>query len=357
MKMDKHGGNIYRYDRPMIDFSANLNPAGMPAQIKQAVIGCLDRCEAYPDPHQTDLKRALAEYHRTSPSRICCGNGAADIIFRIALALRPKRALIIEPAFSEYRDALELSGCSIEEHILREEDGFHLDGSVLETVGRTRPEMVFLCTPANPTGIIADRELVLMLADRCAQSGARLVLDECFMEFVLREEDHSVMDRIDSLPNVIILKSFTKYFAMAGIRLGYCVCGNEADAEKIAGCMQAWPVATTASAAGIAALQCLDDQEEIKAFIVRERQKLMDGLKKLGCRVFDSQANYVFFRSPVLLDEPLIEHGIMIRNCSNYAGLGDGYYRAAVRTEQENRIFLEALRGIFEEAGGTGDGN
>lgn len=345
--INKHGGNIYQYDRQMVDFSANLNPAGMPDAVKQAVIDSLPYCESYPDPFQTGLRQTISRFHGVDPSRICCGNGAADIIFRSVLALRPKRALIIEPAFSEYGEALQLVGCEIQEYVMTEADEFRLDERVLPVIEQGGFDMVFLCTPANPTGVLTDRRLVVAIAERCSRTGARLVLDECFMEFIIGEEEYSVMDLIERLPNVIILKSFTKYFAMAGLRLGYCVCGSEEDADQIASCMQAWPVSTTASAAGIAALKSFEDPDEVKVFIALQRQRLMSGLRELGFRVFGSQANYVFFRSPIRLDEPLLERGIMIRNCSNYAGLGEGYYRAAVRTVEENGYLLSVLDEII----------
>lgn len=347
MKTDKHGGNIYRYDRHMLDFSANLNPAGMPSEIRQAVIDSLEFCENYPDPEQKDLRKEIAAFHHVQPEQICCGNGAADIIFRIALSFKPKRALVVQPTFIEYREALETCECIIDEHLLKEENAFRPDRSVLPVIAAGHYDMVFFCSPNNPTGITAEKELVLGMAEACAASGARLVLDECFMDFALGEETESVMGDISSLPNLIILKSFTKYYAMAGIRLGYCVCGSTEDAEVIRGCMQAWPVATTASAAGIAALRLPDTRDETKAFIALQRGKLMAGLRSMGFTVYESQANYVFFKSPVALDEPLLAKNIMIRNCSNYHGLTDGYYRIAVRTSEENDYLLDALAEIM----------
>ena len=349
MKIEKHGGNIYKYDHKMYDFSANLNPLGMPEVVKQAVIDHMDDYESYPDPECREIRRAIADYHGTEPERICCGNGAADLIFRIAMAFRPKKALIIGPAFSEYGEALELAGSEIDYYILKEENGFQMDDGARNEIRLGKYDMVFLCSPANPTGVPVQKEQVMALVYTCTQAGTRMILDECFMEFVMGEEEYSILPEISKLSHVIILKSFTKIFAMAGLRLGYCVCGSTEDAEAVRLCMQSWPVSTASAAAGIAALSQPDFVDETKAYVALQRESLIGGLFNLGFRVYPSRANYVFFHSDIPLDEPLLEHDILIRNCSNYAGLSQGYYRVAVRTEEENQYLLQVLADIVKK--------
>ncbi len=347
--MEKHGGNIYRYDHRMYDFSANLNPAGMPAAVSQAVADHIGDYESYPDPDQTELRSTIAEYYNISVSRVCCGNGAADLIFRIALGLKPKKALIVSPTFSEYREALSLAECHICDYILEREDGFRLDDRILTRIRDERPDIIFLCNPNNPTGITVPKDLVISVIYEAKRAGARVVIDECFMEFVMGAGHYSVMSEIERLPNVIILKSFTKYYAMAGLRLGYCICGDPDTADIIRGCMQAWPVSTVCSVAGIAALRSEDPRDEIRASIALQRERLMSGLLDLGFMAWPSEANYIFFCSDFPLDDALRERDILIRNCSNYVGLGDGYYRIAVRTAEENDYFLAMLRQVVSE--------
>ena len=232
-----HGGNIYKFNHKVYDFSANLNPLGMPEEVKYAIIENIDKYESYPDPFNRELTTAIGRFHGVSEDRICCGNGAADIIFRIPLALRPKEALIVSPTFSEYEEALGAADCKIRRHLLTEEKGFILDETVLYAIDET-VDMMFLCNPNNPTGIPVGKELVLSIAEKCRACGAVLVIDECFTEFLDEEESYSVMSEIAELPNVIVLKAFTKIYAMAGLRLGYCICGCSETAEKIRSMLQ-----------------------------------------------------------------------------------------------------------------------
>ncbi len=387
-----HGGNIYKFDHKVYDFSANLNPLGMPEEVKHAIIENIDKYESYPDPFNRELTAAIGRFHGVSEDRICCGNGAADIIFRIPLALRPKEALIVSPTFSEYEEALGAAGCKIRRHLLTEEKGFILDETVLyaidpkealivsptfseyeEALGAAgckirrhllteekgfildetvlyaideTVDMMFLCNPNNPTGIPVGKELVLSIAEKCRACGAVLVIDECFTEFLDEEEFYSVMSEIAELPNVIILKAFTKIYAMAGLRLGYCICGCSETAEKIRSMLQPWAVSTAASKAGCAALTVDGFIEKTKEYIRKNRQVMTEALKRLGYRVYDTKANYIFFRSETELVQPLREFDIMIRSCAKYITLDEHYYRVAVRTEDENAYLILCLEKI-----------
>jgi len=344
--IEKHGGNIYKYDHPVYDFSANLNPLGMPEAAGQAIIDNMDKYESYPDPDSTELKAVIAGFHGITAAGICCGNGAADIIFRMALAFRPDSALIVTPTFTEYEEALALAGCDIEHFDLEEQKGFHVTDEIIDVIEQKRRDMVFICNPNNPTGVTVDGELMESIYAACRKTGARLVVDECFSEFTDNEEQYALLPKIDSHPGVVVIKSFTKIFAMAGLRLGYCVCGDPCDAELIEGCMQTWPVSTASAKAGIAAMKEPGFVQMTKDYIRPERINLKANLALMGYRVYESEANYIFFRSGEPLDEALRRHDILIRNCSNYRGLGDGYYRIAVRTKEENDIFIAAMNEI-----------
>ncbi len=342
-----HGGNIYKYSHRVYDFSANLNPLGMPQEVKDAITENLDRYESYPDPWNRELSAALSSYHGVEAGRICCGNGAADIIFRIALGLRPKKALVTAPTFSEYEEALKTCGSKVIYYDLKEEKDFRVDDGILSAIDDSL-DMLFLCNPNNPTGIPVERELVLAISEKCRSCGVILVIDECFSEFLEEEERYSVMDDIESLENVIILKAFTKIYAMAGLRLGYCVCGSLAYAEIIRSTLQPWAVSTVSAKAGCAALLLTDFVEETKKYIKENREFLMAGLKALGYRVYPAKANYVFFRGDAGLAGELEKFDIVIRKCGNYRGLDERYYRIAVRTREENEYFLKYLGKITQ---------
>lgn len=343
-----HGGNIYKFHHKVYDFSANLNPLGMPGEVKQAIIDHIDQYESYPDPWNRELTGELSRFHGVEKERICCGNGAADIIFRIALGLRPKKALVLAPTFSEYEQALRTCGSTVTYHFLLEEKGFQVQEDVLSAIDDSL-DMMFLCNPNNPTGIPVSRQLVLAMAEKCRDCNVTLVIDECFTEFLEEEERYSVMDDIAHLENVIILKAFTKIYAMAGLRLGYCVCGSISQAEIIRETLQPWAVSTIAAKAGCAALKLTGFVKETKAYIRENREFLIKGLTNLGYTVYPGKANYIFFRSARDIRKPLESFDIMVRSCSNYISLDERYYRIAVRTREENMYFLKCLSEITEE--------
>lgn len=355
MIKEVHGGNIYKFDHRMYDFSANLNPLGMPEEVKKAIVDHIDQYESYPDPFNRELTGALSRFHGVEEKRICCGNGAADIIFRAVLSLKPKRAMIVSPTFSEYGEALEAVQCRTDHYFLTEENGFVLQEDILQRINRDY-DMLFICSPNNPTGVPVIGALMRRIAEKCLSEDVILMVDECFMEFLEEEDKYSLMGQIENFPNLIILKAFTKIYAMAGIRLGYGICGSEEIAEKICSTLQPWSVSTVASKAGVAALKLNGFIEKTKAYIKENRQYLTDGMRRLGYKVYDTQANYIFFRSEKELAEPLERCDIMIRSCANYITLDEHYYRIAVRTREENAYFLRCLARITERNEEGNDG-
>ena len=227
----QHGGDIYSQDIQM-DYSANINPLGMPEAVRQALRDCLERevCSLYPDSRCERLRQALGRHHGVEDKWIICGNGAADLIFGLAAALRPVRGLVTAPAFSEYEQALRSVGCRTDYYYLREDRGFALDaagmcGCVRAAAERGEPyDVVFLCNPNNPTGIPVKKEEVKQLADTCERLGAYLAVDECFCDFLDNSELYSVIPDLARFTHLFVLKAFTKLYAMAGLRLGYGLC-------------------------------------------------------------------------------------------------------------------------------------
>ena len=336
---EEHGGNLFLH-RNMLDFSANLNPLGMPPCIREAVLAASADGAHYPDPDCTALTEQLALAEQTVPGRIVCGNGAADLIYRIAHALRPRRALLCVPAFGEYAAALHECGCTVREHLLKEENEFRLTGSILPLLtGDT--DMLILCTPNNPSGLCISPGLLQSIAQRCAENGIFLVCDECFLTLAGQSPACSLRPYLRQ--HAVILKAFTKLFAMPGLRLGYAVCGSTETADKIRQSGQYWSVSAPAQAAGICALAQTDYVRESIAYIRHERAFLESALRDAGVRVFPSDANFLLLKSDPGLAGRMQQAGILIRDCSNFRGLGTGFFRIAVRTHEENLRLLAAL--------------
>ena len=347
-----HGGDWAgyeaRYGGTPLDFSANISPLGLPEGVRSAVIRSLAQAERYPDPLCRALGRAVAQAEGVDPGWVLCGNGAADLIYRVVLAKRPRRALVTAPAFSEYEAALDLARCQTDRFMLREEDEFGLGEGFLEAVG-PETDMVFLCQPNNPTGRAAPRPLLERVLERCRSVGALLVVDECFCGFLDRPEDFTMNACLGGYPNLLILKAFTKLYAMAGLRLGYCLCSDRGLLDAMRGAGQPWAVSGPAQAAGVAALKETGYVAAVRALVRTERPRLAEALSRLGFRVIPGEANYLLFYSPTPLVQPLRERGILLRDCGNYHGLEAGWYRAAVRAPVENARLIAALEEILKE--------
>ena len=342
-----HGGDWagfaaeYGAKAPLLDASANVSPLGLPEGVRAAVAACAAGCDRYPDPLCRDLCAAIGRAEGTPAEWVLCGNGAADLIWRAALALRPAMALVTAPTFAEYEAALRSVRCEVKHYFLREERGFRLGEDILPLI-QPGVGMVFLCEPNNPTGVATPRPLLGRILARCREVGALLVADECFGDFLDEPAAHTLKGELAG-GGLLILKAFTKLYGMAGLRLGYALCADTGLLDALRQTGQPWAVSTPAQAAGLAALGEEDYVRAVRALIAAERPRLAAGLAALGCRVAPGQANYLLFFCARELCGPLRRRGILLRSCANYKGLGPGWYRAAVRTGAENDRLLRAI--------------
>lgn len=348
----KHGGDIYSYikeygKRP-IDFSSNINPLGISKNVKKAYMKALKYCDIYPDPYYEKLREALGEYENIKPNYIFCGNGAAEIIFRIIYAIKPKKALLVSPDFSEYEKALTSIKSKIYYHVTKENEGFILDESIIKKIDKK--DIVIFSNPNNPTGNIIKKEVIKKILEKCVENKATLLIDECFIDFT--DKKNSSKHMIKTYDNLIILKAFTKIFAITGIKFGYAITKNENLIKSMYLSGNSWNVSTPAC---FTAMESIKETNYIKYinktihYIEKERGYLIKSLNKSGFKTYDSKANYVFFYSDIKnLDSLLKEKNILIRDCSNYEGLSKGFYRIAVRKKEENRKLIKAFKDILQ---------
>ena len=274
-----HGGDIWSCPAPVLDFSANLNPLGMPPEVKAAAEAAIADAVHYPDPACRRLTTGIAARDGVRPEQVLCGAGAADLIFRLVWAQRPRRAMVTAPTFSEYGQALRAAGAEVMSHRLRKEDGFDLTEDILRPIGHDL-DMLFLCTPNNPTGRTIPPALLEAVARRCGEMGVRLVVDECFLE--LTDGAQGLAGRLEEFPTLILLRAFTKSYAITGLRLGYCLTADRALLERMEACAPAWAVSVPAQAAGLAALERPGWPEQARAVIGPAREALLAALRELG---------------------------------------------------------------------------
>ncbi len=351
MKKYQHGGDWagykIEYGSEPLDFSANISPLGLPESVKKAAIEALDQADRYPDPQCRKLREKIAGHLDILPEQILCGNGAADLIDRLVQTIKPKKALLTAPTFGEYRVALERCDTEISEYMLQEKNDFRLDEGILDAI-KDDTDIIFICEPNNPTGVTAGKDLLKKIHEKCLKTGTLLCLDECFNDFLDEPEKHTLLSEIEK-GHLIILRAFTKFYAMAGLRLGFCISGERKLLEEMSMAGQPWSVSHIAQEAGCAALDEKKYGEKLSRLIRRERSLLREGLETMGCRVVCGEANYLlFFHEDKDLCEKLRKKGILLRSCANYNGLGKGWYRAAVKNKEDNEKFLQVMRGILE---------
>jgi threonine-phosphate decarboxylase len=284
----------------------------------------------------------LAAYHRLEVSRILVGNGSTELIYLLARVLKPARALIVAPAFSEYEQALRAAEIPVDFHLTTEAHNFTLaDPLDFKDAG-----LVFLANPASPSGELVSPDLLLDLAKALKAAGVYLVLDEAFIDFV---EEASFKRHLARFPQVIILRSFTKFFGIPGLRLGYLLAAPKL-IERLAALQEPWSVSTLAQAAGRACLADRDFMRQSRDLILRERGFLLNQLAALpGLLPFPTSVNYFLVKlqrpawTAARLRQEMLRHRILIRDASNFRGLDRRFFRVAVRRRDENYWLLNAM--------------
>lgn len=339
--MIQHGGNVL-FQSTCIDFSANINFLGIPDPVMQAARSGLMAAMQNPQEQNGTLEEHIAQWEGAEPAHVFCSNGASEVVKSLMQTLQPKKALLPAPGFEEYLRPLSMVQCEIEYYYTKEEDHFRIQlDDFLEHITK-ETDIVFLCNPNNPTAVLYERSFLEQVLSRCEQTDTMLILDESSLDFVEDAQMFS-MHGNDADRRLVIIKDFTKMFAMPGIRLAYGLCTDQAFVEQLRSTVQPWCVSSVAKKAGIA---CTKEREFIQQTVqetVRERGWLLEQFSRIGITNAAGEANMVFFKSRPGLHAFGMMHGIMLRDCSNLEGMPQGYYRIAVRSREENEKLIEVL--------------
>ena len=208
-------------------------------------------------------------------------------------------------------------------------------------------DIFFIANPNNPTGYLADSTFMKQIIGHCKEKHIYVVADECFMDFC--EKNYSVLPLLCDYDNLIVVRAFTKLFAIPGVRLGYMLSKNEAVRQKVQRNLPEWNVSVLAQMAGEACIMESEYIKETASYVSGQRRLLSDGLKKLGFKVYKSDADFILFYSKLPLYDILLNKGILIRDCFNYVGLSEGYFRVAVKTYDENVRLLKVIGECIEK--------
>jgi threonine-phosphate decarboxylase len=349
-----HGGNIYdtaqRYKlrvEAIIDFSSNINPLGPSPRVLRALRSHLRWISRYPELHAQGLVRDLARFHSIPEEAIVVGNGSTALIYRLPYALVMKTALVLHPTFSEYERAFGLGGCRIDMVMRDEADGFRPPWQRLFEGLRRGYGVVMLCNPNNPTGDLIARDELTEFVEEAARLGTVVIVDEAFMDF---HEDATLKHEVLRRGNLIVLRSMTKCYALAGLRLGFLVASPPL-AKRVREADEPWSVSALAQIAGRESLKDRNYLRRTLGLIATERQYLTERLAHIpGLMVYPSVTNFLLLKitrpgwDAPRLQQGLIRHGILIRDCRSFPGLGGGFMRIAVRGRKDNSRLLSALQ-------------
>ena len=340
--MSIHGGDVYRNHVDM-DFSINVNPLGTPECVKEALHRAVEMCGKYPDMEAERLKEAVGTFLGVPKQYLLFGNGASELFMAVVHGIKPKKVVIPMPSFYGYEYAAKSVDSEMIYYEMNQEDNF----CVTEDMNRILTEdvdLLFLANPNNPIGNLLDKEMIKKLLLHCRDKGIYVVVDECFIEFCGNQ--FSLLPEIRESEHLILVRAFTKIFSIPGVRLGYLVCKSKAVHTKIARQLPEWNLSCFAQEAGCICAKQAEFILKTKNYIEYERQFMEKRLMQLGLRTFPSMSNFITVYSDKPLYGKLLKRGILIRDCSNFRGLGKGFYRIAVKSREENEILLKAIESL-----------
>lgn len=342
--------------REVLDFSANLNPLGPPDWLASLWAELGQGIDRYPDPDYPGARRAIAEANRLAPEQVLLTNGGAEAIFLAAALHAGRRAAIVQPTFAEYARACRHYGLAIRNVSLAPD--FTLDeATALEAMREA--DVMFLCRPNNPSGTLVPRPLVECMLETGRKHDTYLVIDEAFIDFV-DDPAESLTPLLAAYPNLLILRSLTKLYAIPGLRLGYLL-GTPDLVARAAELQMPWSV--NAPAAALVAPLLADEAFVARShdWLRRELGRLRPALAHLAFDVSPTRANFYLLRdrrqsqSSEALLRFLADAGILARPTHNFPGLDDGWLRLAVRSAGENDRLLSALA-TWRQTRGKGQG-
>ena len=385
MKMDFHGGNIYKVFREknikeILDYSSNINPYGIPESLKSRIIENLEILERYPDPDYVELREKLANLNNVNLSDIILGNGATEIIFLFMKVINPKKILIVSPTFGEYeravkateipRDIVSLS-CSgdnknienkeieIEYFELKESDDFKLNIGNLKNELEKKYDLLIICNPNNPTGKFLKLAQTEEILKECNKYDTKLFIDEAFIEFLADGMKESIINTEENKKNLFVTRAFTKFFAIPGLRLGYGMYFDKELEQKISEKKEPWSVNNIAELAGLTVLDDTEYIEKTLKWIAEEKVYMYKKLNEIsGIKSYETEVNFITGKideklfseglNVKILREKMLEQGILIRDASNFKFLDERFFRLAIKDRESNDRVIEVLRRIFQ---------
>jgi len=330
----------------IIDFSISVNTPPDGGVLRQKFEEALSAIPRYPDPHYARLRAAISEKYGLTPGNVVVGNGSTELLYLIPRVFTPKSALVLAPSYADYADSARFAGADVRRFFLEEKSGFKIDEKRFLAETKTAG-MVIIGNPNNPTGGIIGKELISRAAEEAPD--AVFLVDESFADYA---PEASLLRGL--LPNMIILRSFTKFYGIPGLRLGFSASTPQTTL-KILDRKEPWTVNCVAESFAMSFLKGSEETDaRIRGAAISVKNELFDFLRTITqLEVFPSRANFVLVKirgrvmSASMLQDELLKRGKLVRDCSNFEGLDEYFFRIGAKTSEENASLVEALRAIF----------
>ncbi len=342
MNLPNHGANPLRlYSQSgieppenFLDFSENIHPFGPPLFIKENWSEFFSLLNTYPDPYAEPFRTAAAAYHQIGKDQIAAANGAAEIFTWLARRYRGKRVVLVEPAFSEYRQTLEAENAIISEIQLSYGNNWVINIDSLKAE-LEHSAALYICNPHNPTGTLLSVDELKEIADYCRTAECELVIDEAFIDFI--GEEASFTEHLSSYLQVIIVRSMTKMYAIAGLRLGYVMAAPQTINELTQGAAH-WNVNALSASIGAGCFPLENYRTTIRTAANKERHKMIQFFIEENCHFSDSQANFLSFslpegKDPDLFFRDMLKGGIILRHTYSFKGMDGRWFRIGMKSE------------------------
>ncbi len=334
----------------LLDFSSSVNPLGPSEKAVEALKSSLWQIPSYPDSSSNGLRNAIAEHYKTiTKENVVVGNGSTELIYLFAEAFLQAGdlALVPAPSFGEYESAVLRAGAKVK-HIKLSKD-FCAEPTRFVRALTDKVKMIYFCNPNNPTSILTSTEDLSEIVEKALAKNALVFLDEDFLEFVDNGRKYSLIDRIKEVQNLFVLRSFTKIYGLTGLRVGYGIASEEIT-RILLNAKIPWNVNCLAQAAAEAALNDEEHLRKTLALIKEEKAHLLCELARFAAfKVYPPDANFLFIDirksgcTAAELKEKMLDYGVLIRDCTSFAGLDEYFIRVAVKTRRENEKLLEAF--------------
>lgn len=341
-----HGGKNPLIKSDVIDFSSNITPIGVPKSVKTILKKNLNNIQRYPDFNSSEVISSLTKYTKLDKAYLLVGNGAIEIIYNFCFAFLSKntKVLIPVPTFQEYETAAKLNDCKVSYFkTINLSENLDLFLSKIPKQG-----CVFLCNPNNPTGKLLSKNQLLLIIKTAKKLSSIVFVDECFIEIV-PDSDQSIISYVKKYNNLFVLRSLTKSFGLPGIRIGYAAASKQI-IEILQKIKIPWSVNSLAQDAANTVLKNKLHLKKSNLVIKKELNYLINSLSKLdGFDCYDSSTNFILIKTKhnsTKLQQKLLKHKILIRDCKNFRGLDNHHIRIAVKSHKDNLKLVRTLERI-----------